>query len=45
MPDDPIIPSRSLKIYLDESVKVAVGEGLKRRGIAAFSAKDFGKLA
>jgi uncharacterized protein (DUF433 family)/predicted nuclease of predicted toxin-antitoxin system len=40
----PNIPSKSLKIYVDESVNVAVAEGLKRRGITAFSAKDLGKL-
>lgn len=29
---------------MDESVNVAVAEGLKRRGIVAFFAKDLGKL-
>ncbi len=29
-------------IYLDESVSVAVSEGLKRRGFNIFSAKDVG---
>jgi predicted nuclease of predicted toxin-antitoxin system len=33
-----------LRIYVDESVNVAVTEGLKRRGVTAFSAKDLGKL-
>jgi predicted nuclease of predicted toxin-antitoxin system len=33
-----------LRIYIDESVDVAVAEGLKRRGIAAFSARELGKL-
>ena len=33
-----------LKIYADESVNVAIVEGLKRRGVNAFSAKDLGKL-
>ena len=33
-----------LKIYADESVNIAIVEGLKRRGINAFSAKDLGKL-
>ncbi len=33
-----------LKIYADESVNVAIVEGLKRRGVDAFSAKDLGKL-
>jgi predicted nuclease of predicted toxin-antitoxin system len=37
-------PPPSLKIYVDESVNVAVAEGLKRRGITAFSAKDLDKL-
>jgi len=37
-------PTKSLRIYADESVNVAVPEGLKRRGIIAFSAKDLGKL-
>ena len=35
---------KSLKIYADESVNVAVTEGLRRRGIVAFSAKDLGTL-
>ena len=34
----------SIKIYADESVNVAIVEGLKRRGVKAFSAKDLGKL-
>jgi predicted nuclease of predicted toxin-antitoxin system len=34
----------SIKIYVDESVNVAIVEGLKRRGVNAFSAKDLGKL-
>ncbi len=33
-----------LKIYADESVNTAIVEGLKRRGVNAFSAKDLGKL-
>lgn len=33
-----------MKIYADESVNVAVIEGLKRRGVEVFSAKDIGKL-
>jgi predicted nuclease of predicted toxin-antitoxin system len=33
-----------LKIYTDESVPVAVAEGLRRRGIEAWSARDAGKL-
>ena len=33
-----------LKIYADESVNIAIVEGLKRRGVNAFSAKDLGKL-
>ncbi len=39
-----MIPIKSLKIYADESVNVAVVEGLKRRGVDAFSARDLGKL-
>jgi predicted nuclease of predicted toxin-antitoxin system len=38
------IHPKSLRIYVDESVNVTVAEGLKRRGINAFSAKDLGKL-
>ena len=37
-------PNKSLRIYFDESVNVAVPEGLKRRGIIAISAKDLDKL-
>ena len=33
-----------LRIYTDESVPVAVAEGLRRRGIEAWSARDAGKL-
>jgi len=33
-----------LKIYVDESVNIAIVEGLQRRGINAFSTKDLGKL-
>ena len=29
-----------IRIYTDESVNIAVVEGLKRRGIDAFSARD-----
>ena len=36
--------NKSLRIYVDESVNVAVPEGLKRRGIIALSAKDLDKL-
>jgi len=36
--------SRRIKIYVNESVNVAIVEGLKRRGVEAFSAKDAGKL-
>lgn len=35
---------KPIKIYADESVNVAIVEGLKRRGVNAFSAKDLGKL-
>lgn len=34
----------SLKIYINESVPVAIVAGLKRRGIDAFSARDSGNL-
>jgi predicted nuclease of predicted toxin-antitoxin system len=37
------ISPQSLTIYIDESVNVAVAEGLRRRGVTAFSAKDLGK--
>lgn len=33
-----------IRIYTDESVDVAIAEGLKRRGVEAFSASDSGKL-
>src|SRR3989337_2138367 len=33
-----------MRIYVDESVNTAIVEGLKRRGVDAFSAKDMGKL-
>jgi predicted nuclease of predicted toxin-antitoxin system len=33
-----------IKIYADESVNNAIVEGLKRRGVNVFSAKDLGKL-
>jgi len=33
-----------LRIYTDESVPVAVAEGLRRRGIEAWSARDASKL-
>ena len=29
-----------IKIYIDENVNIAISEGLKRRGIEAFSAKE-----
>lgn len=35
---------KAIKIYADESVNIAIVEGLKRRGVNAFSAKDLGKL-
>ena len=35
---------KPIKIYADESVSIAIVEGLKRRGVNAFSAKDLGKL-
>jgi predicted nuclease of predicted toxin-antitoxin system len=38
------LPIKQIKIYVDESVNVAIVEGLKRRGVKAFSAKDLGKL-
>ena len=33
-----------IKIYTNESVDVAIAEGLKRRGVDAFSARDRGNL-
>jgi hypothetical protein len=33
-----------IRIYTDESVDVAIAQGLKRRGIDAFSARDRNKL-
>ncbi|MBC8520960.1 MAG: DUF5615 family PIN-like protein [Methanomicrobia archaeon] len=33
-----------VRIYSDESVNVAIVEGLKRRGVDAFSARDAGNL-
>ena len=33
-----------VRIYSDESVNVAIVEGLKRRGVDAFSASDAGNL-
>jgi len=35
---------RKISIYTDESVNIAIAEGLKRRGVDAFSARDLGKL-
>ena len=33
-----------LRIYTNESVDVAIAEGLRRRGVDAFSARDTGNL-
>jgi predicted nuclease of predicted toxin-antitoxin system len=33
-----------IRIYTDESTSVAIAEGLKRRGVDAFSARDAGNL-
>ena len=33
-----------IRIYTNESVDVTIAEGLKRRGVDAFSARDTGKL-
>lgn len=33
-----------IRIYADESVNVAIAEGLKRRGVAAYSAINVGNL-
>ena len=33
-----------ISIYTDESVDIAIAEGLKRRGVNAFSARDKGNL-
>ena len=38
------IKPKRIKIYADESVNVAIIEGLKRRGVEAFSAKEINKL-
>lgn len=38
------ISPKRISIYADESVNNAIVEGLRRRGINAFSAKDLGKL-
>lgn len=35
---------KHLKIYADENVNIAIVEGLKRRGVEAWSAIDIGKL-
>jgi predicted nuclease of predicted toxin-antitoxin system len=34
----------NIRIYTNESVDVAIAEGLKRRGVDAFSARDTGNL-
>ncbi len=34
----------TIKIYTDESVDVAIAQGLQRRGVKAFSARDRDKL-
>jgi hypothetical protein len=34
-----------IRIYTDESVDVAIAQGLQRRGIEAFSARDCDKLS
>ncbi len=33
-----------IRIYTDESVSVAIAEGIKRRGVDAFTARDAGNL-
>ena len=33
-----------IRIYTDESVDVAIAQGLQRRGVDAFSARDYDKL-
>lgn len=33
-----------IRIYTNESVRIAIAEGLKRRGVDAFSARDMGNL-
>jgi hypothetical protein len=33
-----------IRIYTDESVDVAIAQGLQRRGVEAFSARDRDKL-
>jgi predicted nuclease of predicted toxin-antitoxin system len=37
-------PIKPVEIYADESVNIAIVEGLKRRGVNIFSAKDLQKL-
>ena len=39
-----LITHKTHQIYADESVNVAVVDGLKRYGVEAFSARDIGKL-
>jgi predicted nuclease of predicted toxin-antitoxin system len=36
--------NKPIRIYADESVNVAIVEGLKRRGVKIWSARDVGKL-
>jgi len=38
------VNSRTPHIYTDESVPIAIAEGLKRRGIAVTTARDSGNL-
>ena len=33
-----------IRIYTDESVDVSIAQGLQRRGVEAFSARDLDKL-
>jgi len=33
-----------IRIYTNESVNIAIADGLKRRGVDAFSVRDAGKL-
>jgi len=36
--------NKPIRIYADESVNVAIVEGLKRRGVKIWSARDVGKV-
>jgi len=44
IPLNPLSIVGKIRIYTNESASVAIAEGLKRRGIDAFSARDTGNL-